>query len=187
MSPRLLIALVAGIFTALCAMFAVALLRPDPEQLPSAYIGLAAPALTVTRLNTVDTPLTSEDDVKADHVKLVNFWASWCAPCRAEHPNLTAIAGAGIPVHGINYKDKSHHAARFLAELGNPFATLAADAAGRTGLDWGLYGVPETFVIDDDGKIVLRHAGPITWRVMESKILPALGADASAAIKRPDQ
>ena len=182
LSARFLIALVATGFTALAVLFAIALERPDPDQLPSAFIGRKAPSLTVERLHAVDSPTTQRSDLEAGRIKLVNFWASWCAPCRAEHPNLERLAHAGIPVHGINYKDKPHHAAQFLEELGNPFATLAADPHGRTGLDWGIYGVPETFVIDASGEIILRHAGPITTRILESRIMPSLGDDAKARI-----
>ena len=180
--PRFLIILVAAGFTALAVLFALALERPDPDQLPSAFVGRKTPSLTIEHLRTVDSPITTKDDLESDRIKLVNFWASWCAPCRAEHPNLEKLARAGIPVHGINYKDKPEHAAQFLAELGNPFATLAADPKGRTGLDWGIYGVPETFVIDANGEIILRHAGPITSRILESRILPSLGDNASAGV-----
>jgi cytochrome c biogenesis protein CcmG/thiol:disulfide interchange protein DsbE len=107
-------------------------------------------------------------------VKLVNFWASWCAPCRAEHPILSELAAQGITVHGVNYKDDPAKAQAFLAELGNPYATIGADPAGRTAIDWGLYGVPETFVIDGSGTVVLRFAGPITRQELDRKILPAI-------------
>jgi len=107
-------------------------------------------------------------------VTLVNYWASWCAPCRVEHPNLEELAESGITIYGVNYKDKPGNALGFLEELGNPYAAMGADAQGRMALDWGVYGVPETYVIDGDGQIVLRFAGPITDRVMEKTILPAI-------------
>ena len=108
-------------------------------------------------------------------MKLVNFWASWCAPCRAEHPLLSELAAEGVPVLGINYKDEPDKALAFLGELGDPFARVGADASGRTGLDWGLYGVPETFVVDEAGTILLRHAGPLTPDVLEDRLRPLLG------------
>lgn len=182
LSPRLLITLVAAGFTALAVLFAIALERPDPDQLPSAFVGRKTPSLTIENLHTVDSRITRKDDLEAARIKLVNFWASWCAPCRVEHPSLEKLAHAGVPVHGINYKDKPEHAAQFLSELGNPFATLAADPRGRTGLDWGIYGVPETFVIDANGEIILRYAGPITSRILESRILPSLGDDVRARV-----
>ncbi len=107
-------------------------------------------------------------------MKLVNFWASWCAPCRAEHPNLDKLAGEGVTILGVNYKDDPEKALKFLGELGNPFKAVGADSQGRTGLDWGIYGVPETFVVDGSGKVVLRFAGPLTQAVIEQTIRPAL-------------
>jgi cytochrome c biogenesis protein CcmG/thiol:disulfide interchange protein DsbE len=112
-------------------------------------------------------------------VKLVNYWASWCAPCRAEHRFLEQLQDEGIPIYGINYKDEPDNALAFLHELGDPYAGLAADETGRTALDWGLYGVPETYVIAADGTIVLRFAGPITESILESTIRPAM-AEAAA-------
>jgi cytochrome c biogenesis protein CcmG/thiol:disulfide interchange protein DsbE len=109
-------------------------------------------------------------------VKLVNFWASWCAPCRVEHPKLEELAAEGLPIYGVNYKDEPDKALAFLAELGDPYAGIGADAGGRMGLDWGLYGVPETFVIDGDGTVVLRFAGPITQSVLDTTIRPAIEA-----------
>ena len=116
----------------------------------------------------------SDATLRDGQVKLVNYWASWCAPCRAEHPNLEKLAQEGIPVYGINYKDKLANADAFLSELGDPYAAIGRDENGRMGLDWGVYGVPETYVIDGDGTIILRFAGPITQRVIESTIRPAL-------------
>ncbi len=109
-------------------------------------------------------------------MKLVNYWASWCAPCRVEHPTLEELAAEGVPIYGINYKDDPAKALAFLAELGNPYVAMGADASGRTALDWGVYGVPETFVIDGDGTVILRFAGPITGSVLEKTIRPALAA-----------
>jgi cytochrome c biogenesis protein CcmG/thiol:disulfide interchange protein DsbE len=159
------------VFLGIATMFAVGLNRDNPDALPSQAEGKAAPALTVTAFQ--DAPMLSAEDLNADGVKLVNFWASWCGPCRVEHPNLQALADGGLTIHGINYKDTQPNAQNFLDELGNPYTKLAEDA-GRTGLDWGLYGVPETFVIDGDGKVVLRHAGPVTQRVLNESVLPAI-------------
>lgn len=158
-------------FAALAAMFWLGMQREDPEALPSAMIGRAAPAVQVVPLG--DLPVFDAATLTAPGVKLVNFWASWCAPCRAEHPQLEALRAEGVVIHGVNYKDDPVKAEAFLAELGNPYATIGADA-GRMALDWGLYGVPETFVIDGAGKVVLRFAGPITAQELERLIRPAM-------------
>ena len=102
------------------------------------------------------------------------YWASWCAPCRVEHPHLETLADEGIPIYGVNYKDEPGKALGFLEELGDPYAAIGADASGRMALDWGVYGVPETYVIDAEGTIVTRFAGPITERVLETTIMPAI-------------
>jgi cytochrome c biogenesis protein CcmG/thiol:disulfide interchange protein DsbE len=160
------------LFAGLAALFWVGMHREDPDALPSALEGRAAPAVAVEPLG--EGPVLSDAVLREPGVKLVNFWASWCAPCRAEHPMLVELAEGGVAVHGVNYKDKPENALGFLEELGDPFAAMGADASGRMGLDWGLYGVPETFVIDGEGEVVLRWAGPITRRVMDETIRPAI-------------
>jgi cytochrome c biogenesis protein CcmG/thiol:disulfide interchange protein DsbE len=109
-------------------------------------------------------------------VKLVNYWASWCAPCRVEHPNLDLLREEGVTIYGVNYKDDPEKAIGFLEELGNPYAALGADPEGRMALDWGVYGVPETYVVDGEGVILLRVAGPVTQRVMDQTLRPAIEA-----------
>ncbi|MBC7164778.1 MAG: DsbE family thiol:disulfide interchange protein [Roseovarius sp.] len=170
--PLMLVPLI--VFGAFAALALVGLQRENPDDLPSALAGGAAPAVQVTPLGAA--PLLRDADLRAEGVKLVNYWASWCAPCRAEHPNLEKLAREGVPIYGVNYKDKPGNALGFLAELGNPYAAMGADESGRMALDWGVYGVPETYVIDGQGKIVLRFAGPITGRVLESTIRPAIEA-----------
>ncbi len=170
--PLMLVPLI--VFGAFAAFALVGLQRENPDDLPSALAGRAAPAVQVTPLG--DGPLLRDADLRGEGVKLVNYWASWCAPCRAEHPNLEKLAREGVPIYGVNYKDKPDNALGFLAELGNPYAAMGADESGRMALDWGLYGVPETYVIDGEGNIVLRFAGPITGRVLENTIRPAIEA-----------
>ncbi|MCV2889561.1 DsbE family thiol:disulfide interchange protein [Ruegeria aquimaris] len=160
------------IFGAFVLLAAVGMFREDPQSLPSAREGQPAPALVMTEFP--GAPGFDDATLRDGEVKLVNFWASWCAPCRAEHPSLEKLAAEGIPIYGVNYKDKVENAQGFLDELGNPFRALGRDEQGRTGLDWGVYGVPETYVIKGDGTIVLRFAGPITSRVIDSTIRPAL-------------
>lgn len=165
------------IFFGLAALFYVGMLREDPDALPSAVAGKPAPDVAVTALG--DKAVFEPVMLGAPGVKLVNFWASWCAPCRAEHAQLQTLADEGVAIHGVNYKDTPDKALAFLAELGDPFASIGADTTGRMGLDWGLYGVPETFVIDADGRVVLRFAGPITVDILENRIRPAM-AEAAA-------
>lgn len=165
------------IFAALALLFFVGMQRDNPDELPSALEGKPAPAVEVTQLG--QEKLFEDNVLREGGVKLVNFWASWCAPCRVEHPNLELMAEEGITIYGVNYKDDPAKALNFLKELGNPYAALGADAAGRMALNWGLYGVPETYVIDGKGQIVLRFAGPITPSILESTIRPAI-AEAEA-------
>lgn len=169
-SPLMLIPLV--VFAGFAGMALVGLQREDPDALPSALAGRPAPAVALTPLG--DKPGFGDADLRDGAVKLVNYWASWCAPCRVEHPNLTALADEGVPIYGVNYKDKPANALGFLDELGDPYNGVGADGSGRMALNWGVYGVPETYVIDGQGRVVLRLAGPLTQRVLESRIRPAL-------------
>ena len=162
------------IFAGLAAMFMIGMQRENPDELPTAMAGKPAPA--VQMVNLADLPSFSDATLKDGQVKLVNFWASWCAPCMVEHPNLEAMAAEGIAIYGVNYKDKPEAALKFLAELGNPYAGIGRDENGRMGLNWGVYGVPETYLIDGEGRIVMRHAGPITQRVIETTLGPAIRA-----------
>ncbi|MGR3519756.1 MAG: DsbE family thiol:disulfide interchange protein, partial [Roseovarius sp.] len=160
-SPLMVAPLV--VFAVFAGLALVGLKRENPSSLPSALAGQQAPAVEVTPLG--DKPGFGDADLRAGKVSLVNYWASWCGPCRIEHPNLMQLAAEGIPVYGVNYKDKPGNALGFLAELGDPYTGIGADASGRMAIDWGVYGVPETYVIDGQGEIVLRFAGPITDRV----------------------
>jgi cytochrome c biogenesis protein CcmG/thiol:disulfide interchange protein DsbE len=155
----------------------VALKRDNPSELPSALVGQPAPDLART-VALRDDPAPTRADLTAPGVKLVNFWASWCGPCRIEHPLLTALAAEGVPVIGINYKDDPEKARAFLAELGDPYARIGADDSGRTGLDWGIYGVPETFVVDGEGEVVMRYPGPLDPNALETRLRPAMAAAA---------
>ncbi len=112
---------------------------------------------------------------------MVNFWASWCAPCVAEHPLLIALKQkTGVAILGVNYKDQPAAARRFLGRYGNPFAAVGADANGRIAVEWGVYGMPETFVLDGRGRIIYKHVGPLSPDVLDTKIVPAIIAARTA-------
>jgi cytochrome c biogenesis protein CcmG/thiol:disulfide interchange protein DsbE len=174
-----LMALPPLVFISLAGLFIFGMNRDDPNQLPSAAIGKSAPSIAqVTPMQTL-TPLTDQMlRAEGSGVKLVNYWASWCAPCRAEHAQLQTLAGEGVEVLGINYKDKESAAVGFLTELGNPYAAVGADASGRTALEWGLYGVPETYVLNGEGEVTYRFAGPITQEILDKYIRPEIQAAA---------
>lgn len=170
---RLLALIPVALFAAMAGFFLSGMFRDDPDSLPSVLIGNAAPAFTVTELP--GRAAIPEGMLTDGEVKLVNFWASWCVPCRVEHPQIEELA-QGIAVYGVNYKDQIDAADGFLEELGDPYRAIGVDGTGRTGINWGLYGVPETFVIAGDGTVALRFAGPITKSVMEDQIRPAIEA-----------
>lgn len=170
------------VFAAIAGLFLGGMYREDPDALPTTLAGRLAPALTLAPLG--DGAPFGDAEIRAPGVKLVNYWASWCAPCRVEHPQLMALRAEGLALYGVNYKDDPAKALRFLAELGDPFAALGADAEGRNAIDWGVYGVPETFVIDGEGRVVLRFAGPITGEILENRIRPAILA--ASAAEQPD-
>ena len=142
----------------------------NTDQLPSVLIGKPAPPLPITPLN--DTLAKPLQEFQGRPV-LINFMASWCAPCRAEAPALEALSQQ-LPVIGIAYKDKPEDTDAFLRQYGNPFSQIAVDFEGQAALRWGLYGVPETYILNKQGKIILRHAGPIDKGVMDRLIMPAI-------------
>ncbi|WP_424986624.1 DsbE family thiol:disulfide interchange protein [Microbulbifer sp. S227A] len=162
------------IFAGFALLAAVGMFRDDPEALPSARKDQPAPPVVLSELPG-KVPF-DDATLREDGVKLVNYWASWCAPCRVEHPNLEALADEGLPIYGVNYKDEPANATGFLAELGDPYARIGADRDGRMALDWGVYGVPETYLIDGSGTILLRIAGPVTQRVIDETLRPAIEA-----------
>ena len=155
-------------FAGLAGVFYVGMQRDNPNDLPSTFIGQSAPAITTETLGSFEG--VGARDLNAGEVSLVNFWASWCAPCRAEHSTLMSIQQNGYHIIGINYKDVSLKAEEFLTELGNPYIAIGSDASGKTAIDWGVYGIPETFLLDKDNKILLRIAGPITRTIYENEL-----------------
>ena len=163
-------------FAALAAVLGVYLYQVGPggksiSALPSALIDQPAPDFALPALDGAGVPGLAASDL-GGQVALVNVFASWCLPCKAEHPVLAALAKDGIAVYGINYKDKAEDARAWLARLGNPYRRIGVDATGRTAIDWGVYGVPETFVIDAKGRIRYRHVGPIMPYDIDEKIRP---------------
>lgn len=165
---------IAG-FLGLAALFYVAIFGGDPSEVPSTLLGKPVPEFTLPAVEDTGVPGFATADLRQGEVTVVNVWASWCVPCRQEHPLLEALAReSGAPIFGLNYKDSGDAAQRFLATLGNPFARVGADRDGRVSIDWGVYGVPETFVVDGEGKIVLKHVGAIDPESLTQKILPAI-------------
>ncbi len=168
------------IFLAIAGMFAFSLQKGDPSKLPSALIGRAAPELKLSPLDGLiegghNVPGIVPADFKAGTPVVVNFWASWCAPCVEEHPVLIELKRrTGVAILGINYKDQAANARRFLARYGNPFARVGTDGDGRAAIEWGVYGMPETFVVDGQGKIVFKHVGPISPEALDQQIIPAI-------------
>jgi cytochrome c biogenesis protein CcmG/thiol:disulfide interchange protein DsbE len=174
------------LFAAMAIVFGFSLTSGDPTKLPSALIGKPVPNVDfvpVEGIQSADgTPLSgvSASNLKSGEVTVVNFWASWCVPCVQEHPVLVELAKQpGVKVVGINYKDPPPAGRRFLGRYGNPFAAVGADPLGRGAIEWGVYGMPETFVVDKAGRIAYKHVGPISMDALQSKILPAIKAAGS--------
>jgi len=146
-------------------------LNLNPREVPSPLIGKAAPAFVLPRLDDAAKSVKREDLL--GRVWVLNVWASWCAPCREEHPLWVDFARRSqVAIVGLNYKDQRAQALPWLGQLGNPYQMSLFDADGKVGIDWGVYGVPETFVIDKTGTIRLKHIGPITPDVLRDTILP---------------
>ena len=179
-SGRFWLALPLVIFAALAGLFWFALHGGDPSLLPSAMIGKPVPEFTLPPLEGLtadgkDVPGFASSDLAQGETTLVNVFASWCLECQEEHPLLVELAKQpGIRLFGIDYKDDAASARRFLGRYGNPYSRVGADASGRTSIDFGVYGVPETYVITPDGKIAYRLVGPLTEQTIRDKLLPLL-------------
>jgi cytochrome c biogenesis protein CcmG/thiol:disulfide interchange protein DsbE len=168
------------IFGALGLLFAVALRSGDPSRLPSALIGRRAPSFTLPPLQGAPVsgsamPGFSTADLTTGEPTVVTVWASWCGPCVQEQPTLIQFKKSSkVRLFGINYKDEPANANRFLTRYGNPFDAIGADQSGRVAIDWGVYGVPETYVVDGRGQIVYKLVGPATADALANQILPAI-------------
>jgi len=143
----------------------------NPREIPSPLVGKAAPVFSLPQLHD-DGKVFSPEDMKGQ-VWLLNFWASWCSGCRTEHPVLMDLAKSGaVPIYGVDYKDQKGEALGWLKDWGNPYPIVAVDAAGKVGIDYGVYGVPETYVIDKQGIIRYKQIGPLDDETVAKKILP---------------
>lgn len=159
-----------GVFVVLAVFLAIGL-NLRPSEVPSPLIDKPAPTFSLPELHAPDKHIGPAD--LRGQVWLFNVWASWCVSCREEHPVLLQLAKTGeVPIYGLNYKDTRQDAVRWLQQLGNPYTVSAFDEAGQVGIDYGVYGVPETYVIDRDGVIRHKHIGPITPEVLSDEILP---------------
>jgi cytochrome c biogenesis protein CcmG, thiol:disulfide interchange protein DsbE len=169
--PLIFLALVGGVLLP-------GLLRDNPGELKSVFIDRPAPAVPLTGLG--DIPILTDADLRMGKVTVVNFWASWCPPCRAEHPVLKAMAADGVRVAGINIMDDPDKAQTYLAEDGNPFFALATDPQGRNRVEWGVTAPPETFIIRGDGTVAFKFVGPLVGTDYERRFVPALQAALAA-------
>jgi cytochrome c biogenesis protein CcmG/thiol:disulfide interchange protein DsbE len=159
-----------GLFIILVVFLAIGLTR-DPSEVPSPLIGKPAPAFTAPRLHTPEQQFAAKDML--GKVWLLNVWASWCVACRQEHPVLMEFAKTRtLPVIGLDYKDQAADGLKWLARFGDPYDLSVTDRDGRIGIDFGVYGVPETFLIDKAGMIRYKHIGPVSEESLRDKILP---------------
>ena len=144
----------------------------NPREVPSPLIGKPAPEFSLPELKDTSRQLSHSDFL--GKVSLLNVWATWCVSCRAEHPLLMQLARQGVTIYGLDYKDNREDAKRWLQRFGDPYVANAFDADGRVGIDWGVYGTPETFVIDQRGIIRHKHIGPLTEEAIQGEILPLI-------------
>ncbi len=174
MKNRLLYILPLSVFLVLAVYFAIGLTK-DPSILPSALIDKPVPEFSLPPIEGGPGKGFSSADLKGKGLSVVNVFASWCVPCRAEHPQITRLAELKVAtVYGLNFKDKPENALKWLKQLGDPYAAHGADINGRVAIDWGVYGIPETFIIDNSGTIRYKYVGPITARRLDQEILPII-------------
>ena len=171
---RLFFVIPVVIFLGLAVLLYVGLFQGPPSELPSPLVGKSAPDIALPALDTQAENFTRAELGQGRPV-IINFWASWCAPCRIEHSTLESLAARnGVTLYGVAYKDDPEKSRAFLSELGNPFGKINQDREGRVAIDWGVTGVPETFVIDGKGVIRVHYAGPLNESLLQRLILPAL-------------
>ncbi|MEP0961891.1 MAG: DsbE family thiol:disulfide interchange protein [Roseobacter sp.] len=160
------------IFAGFVAMAGIGMFRSNPNELRSTFVGKSAPP--ITELGLEGFASVTGDAMATGEVTLVNFWASWCPPCHAEHPKLLEMAADGMPIVGVNFRDQEGPAVSYLTDDGNPFRAVAFDPQGRTAIDWGVTAPPETFILDQDGIVLFRFAGPLLGSDYEQRFLPEL-------------
>jgi cytochrome c biogenesis protein CcmG, thiol:disulfide interchange protein DsbE len=169
---RWLMMLPPVLFAGLAGMFYVGMYREGAGELPSVFVGKPAPVLPATGLP--DVPLLTDADLRTGEITVVNFWATWCPPCRAEHPVLLEMAANGVRVAGVNMMDDDAKAVAYLAEEGNPFVGVATDPNGRNRVEWGVTAPPETFIVGGDGTVLFRFVGPLVGTDYETRFVPEL-------------
>lgn len=162
------------VFLALAGLLLARLFAGDASRLPSALIGKSVPAFALAPVEGLGKPGLSTADLEKGKVTLVNVFASWCIPCRQEAASLLLLSQTGIPIVGIAYKDKPENTRRFLGEDGDPYQAVGADLSGRTGIDFGVYGVPETYVVKGDGTVAAKIVGPLTEDNIQGELMPAI-------------
>jgi cytochrome c biogenesis protein CcmG/thiol:disulfide interchange protein DsbE len=183
------VAVPLAIFLLMAGLFAFGL-TGDPSKLPSALIGRAVPqtdfpAIEGLMSNGQPAQGFHATDLAKGRVSVVNFWASWCVPCIEEHPLLLTLRErTGVEIYGVNYKDQPDAGRRFIGRYGNPFTAVGTDQTGRSAIEWGVYGMPETFVINGEGKIAYKHVGPISAESLEKQLIPAIAEARGAAAKQ---
>jgi cytochrome c biogenesis protein CcmG/thiol:disulfide interchange protein DsbE len=175
------------VFIAIVGFFAMALRSGDPSLVPSTLIGKQVPEGAFPPIDGLEKadgksePGFTSHDLAKGRVSVVNYWASWCVPCIEEHPLLEKLkATTDVDVYGVNYKDRAEAARRFIGRYGNPFTAVGTDGQGRAAIEWGVYGTPETFVVNGKGQIVYKHVGPISEDSLKTKLLPAIEKARSA-------
>lgn len=183
-----------AIFAGVAGVFIIALLFGDPKNIPSVMVGKPVPVFSLPAIANVTgpdgqpAPGFDQNALKRGKITILNVWATWCASCRDEHPMLMTLnKRAGVQVFGIDYKDNAGEARRYLQRHGNPYNALGEDKTGRVAIDFGVYGVPETFIIDGNGVILLRHPGPVTEDVLTAMILPVIAKARADAKQRGAQ
>jgi len=168
------------IFAAVAGFFAMALRSGDPSLVPSTMLGREVPKGVFPPIeglmsNGKPEPGFESADLAKGRVSVVNFWASWCVPCVEEHPLIEKLKSTtDVDIYGVNYKDRADAARRFIGRFGNPYTAVGTDLQGRAAIDWGVYGTPETFVVNGKGQIVYKHVGPISEESLKAKLLPAI-------------
>ena len=164
------------LFVGLAALFLLQLTSGrNNSDVPSALIGKKVPNFALTALEGSSKPTFTSESAKDNKLTLINVWASWCGPCRAEHPFVEALSqNENLTVYGLNYKDSDKNAIAFLEELGDPYDAIGTDHSGRVGIDFGVYGVPETFVVNREGTIVHKFIGPINASRLKDELIPAI-------------